>query len=42
MPKVINTITLLYITLFVAGCGKEDNKIIKKSFYDKNKVKQER
>ena len=31
MPKVIKTITLLYITLFVAGCGKEDNKIIKKS-----------
>lgn len=31
MPKVIKTITLLYITLFVVGCGKEDNKIIKKS-----------
>ena len=31
MPKVIKTISLLYITLFVVGCGKEDNKIIKKS-----------
>ena len=31
MPKVIKTISLLYITIFVVGCGKEDNKIIKKS-----------
>ena len=31
MPKVIKTISFLYITLFLVGCGKEDNKIIKKS-----------